>query len=349
MYAAKTLDSVDALNRILDIATAFWKSQTFFTACQLGVFEALGTAPATAADLAQRLGLDPLACRRLLLPLRELGLVEQDEDRFQNSALGSFCTSTSTVPLEAVSMWGVGTPFYHMWEFLPDAIRELSPRWHQVLGAAPEKAFGALYADPKRLRRFTEWLHAFGTPQGQLLADIVDFSTHHCILDVAGGPGSIAIQIGLKHRHLEGIVMDMAPVCAIAREHIQGNGLADRFAAVTSDLFTGPYPDGADVILLASILHDWNDPECQVILRNCFGALPHGGLMLVVEKVLNEDYSGARMDDLMQDLHMLLVSRPGARERTETEYASLLQTAGFVGVEVQRLAAPRDLILARKT
>ena len=38
MYAAKTLDSVDALNRILDIATAFWKSQTFFTACQLGVF-----------------------------------------------------------------------------------------------------------------------------------------------------------------------------------------------------------------------------------------------------------------------------------------------------------------------
>jgi hypothetical protein len=71
--------------------------------------------------------------------------------------------------------------------------------------------------------------------------------------------------------------------------------------------------------------------------------------MLVVEKVLNEDYSGARMDDLMQDLHMLLVSRPGARERTETEYASLLQTAGFVGVEVQRLAAPRDLILARRT
>ena len=42
MTAVKTLDSVEALNRILDIATAFWKSQTFFTACQLGVFEALG-------------------------------------------------------------------------------------------------------------------------------------------------------------------------------------------------------------------------------------------------------------------------------------------------------------------
>ena len=347
--ASKTLDNVDALNQILDISTAFWKSQTFFTACQLGVFDALDEAAATAEDLAQRLGVNPLACRRLLVPLRELGLVDQQADRFQNSELGSFCTSTSPVPLEAASLWGVGTPFYHMWEFLPDAVRELSPRWQQLLGAVPDKAFGALYADPQRLRRFTEWLDAFGTPQGQVLAEVVDFSTHRCILDVAGGPGSIAIQIGLRHPHLKGIVMDMAPVCAIAREHIQRNSLEERFTAVASDLFTGPYPEQADVILLASILHDWNEPECELILRNCFEALPHGGLLLLVEKVLNEDFSGARLDDLMQDLHMLLVSRPGARERTEAEYMSLLLNAGFGSLEVKRLPSPRDVILARKT
>jgi O-methyltransferase domain/Dimerisation domain len=346
MAAVTTLDSVDALNRILDISTAFWKSQTFSAACQLGVFEALGEAPATPEDLARRLGVNPLACRRLLVPLRELGLLEQKADQFQNSELGNFCTSTSPVPLEAAS---TSTFFYHMWEFLPDAVREYSPRWQQVLGAVPDKAFGALYADPKRLRRFTEWLDAFGTPQGQVLADVIDLSTHHCILDVAGGPGSISIQIGLKHRHLRGMVMDIAPVCAIAREHIQRKNIADRFTAVASDLFAGPYPEGADVILLASVLHDWNEPECQVILRNCFEALPGGGLLLVVEKVLNEDFSGARLDDLMQDLHMLLVSRPGARERTEPEYASLLLGAGFECLELKRLAAPRDVILARKT
>jgi|SRR5579864_7420095 len=154
MAAVKTLDSVDALNRILDIATALWKSQTFFTACRLRVFEALGEAPATPEDLARRLSVNPLACRRWLVPLRELGLLEQEADQFPNSELGGFCTSTSSVPLEAASLWGVGTPFYHIWEFLPDTVRELSPRWQQVLGAVPDKAFGALYADPKRLRRF---------------------------------------------------------------------------------------------------------------------------------------------------------------------------------------------------
>lgn len=348
MTTDSTLESVTALNRLLEIATGFWASQTFFTACQLGVFEALAAAPGTIEDLAQRLGLQPLACRRLLLPLVQLGLIEQQAERFHNSALGGFCTSSAAVPLEAVSMWGVGTPFYHMWEFLPDALRELSPRWQQALGLAPQAAFGALYADPLRLRRFTEWLAAFGTPQGQRIAALLDFAPYHRVLDVAGGPGSIAIQIGLKHRHLKGVVMDLAPVCAIAREHIQRNGLADRFTTVTSDLFAGPYPDDADVIILASILHDWNDPECQTILAHCFGALPCGGLLLVVEKVLNNDFSGTRFDDLMQDLHMLLVSAPGARERTAAEYSSLLQRAGFQEVEVKRLDAPRDVILARK-
>ena len=109
--------------------------------------------------------------------------------------------------------------------------------------------------------------------------------------------------------------MDMEPVCGIAREHIQRNNLADRFTAVASDLFAGPYPEGADVILLASIHHDWDEPECRLIVRKCFEALPRGGLLLVVEKVLNEDFSGARLDDLMQDLHMFLVARPGAGER----------------------------------
>src|SRR5262245_47021001 len=100
MKAATSIEPVEALNRLLEIATAFWASQTFFAACNWGLFEALGDAPATAEDLAQRLAIHPLGCRRLLLPLQELGLVERDQDRYRNSALGNFCTSKSPVPLE---------------------------------------------------------------------------------------------------------------------------------------------------------------------------------------------------------------------------------------------------------
>src|SRR5262245_4909082 len=175
MKQTGAITPIDAMNRLFDISTAFWRSQVFFTACRLGVFDALGERPATAEELARRLGVHPLGCRRLLMALDGLGLVEAGQDGFRNSALGGFCTSSSAVPLEPLSMWGWGTPFYHMWEFLPDAVREQSPRWQQALGTTAQEVFAALYEDPARLRRFTQYLQAFGTPQGQLVADAVDF------------------------------------------------------------------------------------------------------------------------------------------------------------------------------
>ncbi|HET9223676.1 MAG TPA: methyltransferase, partial [Roseiflexaceae bacterium] len=175
----------------------------------------------------------------------------------------------------------------------------------------------------------------------------VDFGPYRCLLDVAGGPGSIAIPIGLRHPHLRGIIMDLPPVCAIAQERIARNGLEGRFGTAAADLFAGPYPAGADVILLGHILHDWNDDDCRQILRQCSAALPPHGTLLVVEKVLNNDYSGTTAG-LMMDLHMLVVSAPGGRERSEAEYRSLLRQAGFTEIEIVRFDAPRDLMIARK-
>ena len=70
-------------------------------------------------------------------------------------------------------------------------------------------------------------------------------------------------------------------------------------------------------------------------------------MLLISECVLNDDYSGSLFGVLMS-LHLLVVCAPGARERSEREYRSLLAETGFWDVEVIRLEAPRDLIVARK-
>ena len=46
--------------------------------------------------------------------------------------------------------------------------------------------------------------------------------------------------------------------------------------------------------------------------------------------------------------HMLVLCEPGARERTEAEYAALLEETGFEVEKLFRLDAPRDLLIARK-
>ena len=166
-------------------------------------------------------------------------------------------------------------------------------------------------------------------------------------MDVAGGPGGLSIAIGRHYPHLRGIIMDVPPVCPIAEERIAAANLTERFTAVPADLIQGPYPTGADVITLGWILHDWNDESCKQILRHCFDALPASGTLLVIEKVLNADYSAPMLTTAI-DVYMLAICEPGARERTELEYRTLLLETGFHEVQVIRLETTRDVIVAKK-
>jgi len=43
-------------------------------------------------------------------------------------------------------------------------------------------------------------MSAYSIPQGSVLADTLDFTQCRCILDVAGGPGGLIIEIGRNTR-----------------------------------------------------------------------------------------------------------------------------------------------------
>lgn len=341
----RALNPVDATRHIFDIGLSYVYPQAMFAAINLGLFDALATGPVTPEELARQLQIHPVGCRRLLVALRELELVEHDQGSFCNSAIGSYLTTDSPYPLRGVAMQGA--LFYRMCEFLPDALREYSPRWKQTFGTTTEETFSALYENPEHVRKFAEAMEAASILQGQEIARHIDFTPYRCLMDVAGGSGGISISIGRHYPHLRGIIMDVPPVCRVAEERIAANGLADRVTATAGDLIEGPYPSGADVIMLGWILHDWNDENCRTILNHCFAALPSGGALLAAEKVLGEDYSGTRTITAC-DLYMLAVCESGARERTEAEYRALLTEAGFVDVQVMRLETLRDVIVAKK-
>ena len=342
MTSAQTNASL--MTRLNEIAWAGFRSQAFSAAFEVGIFEALADGPLDADELAGRTNVHPVGCRRLMAVLVEDGLVRRENGGYANTDLGQACTSRAAVNLGALSQIN---PFYHMAEYLPQAIREYGPVWQDALGVTATDAFSALYADSARLHRFADLMDALSRPQGELIAESFDFAPFRCVMDVAGGPGGQSIAIGARHPHLRGVIMDLPPVCAIARERIEASGLAGRFVATPGDLLTGPYPEGADIILLGHILHDWSDETCGRILNNCAAALPTGGVLLVSESVLFPDYSRPHLAAL-KDLVMLLANEAGARERTESEYRALLDAAGFTIQNVVRFESTRDLIVATK-
>ena len=104
--------------------------------------------------------------------------------------------------------------------------------------------------------------------------------------------------------------------------------ISQRCEIIGGDFFKG-VPAGADAYMLKGIMHDSNDGAALKILKNCRRAIHPDGRLLVVDAVLTRstDPTTALMDMLM-----MVLTR--GRERTESEFRSLLQEAGFSMVQV---------------
>ena len=103
--------------------------------------------------------------------------------------------------------------------------------------------------------------------------------------------------------------------------------------------FFGDWATYADVVVMARILHDWDDADALRILVRARDSLTRGGRLHIVEMVLPDgDPSGA-----LCDLHLLMVT--GGRERTLAEYEDLLVRSGFKLKETKRLNALSSILI----
>src|SRR5215468_6088834 len=89
---------IEATRRLWEMGLAYVYSQVLFTAIDLGLFDVLSRGAATPDALAQHLHIHPEGCRRLLVALRQLGLVDCDHHLYTNSALGAYLAPMHRTP-----------------------------------------------------------------------------------------------------------------------------------------------------------------------------------------------------------------------------------------------------------
>ena len=108
------------------------------------------------------------------------------------------------------------------------------------------------------------------------------------------------------------------------------HGLGERATFVSGDFFETP-PPRADLLLLKSVIHDFDDEQSLRILESCRAALGDSGRLFVIEPPAPEP--GEPLEGpfawgvAFSDLNMLV--NTGGRERTSAEYAALLEGAGL--------------------
>jgi hypothetical protein len=147
-----------------------------------------------------------------------------------------------------------------------------------------------------------------------------DFSRFKQLVDVGGGQGVFLSNILAATPQLQGVLFDQPQVVAEARELLKGT-VAARVKIVGGSFFD-LVPEGGDAYVLRRVIHDWEDEDAVKILGNVRLAMGRDGTLLLVENLIDSAVRPAGLMDLM----MLVL---GGRERTEADFRSLLQSAGF--------------------
>jgi hypothetical protein len=119
--------------------------------------------------------------------------------------------------------------------------------------------------------------------------------------------------------------------------------LDDRCKYVSGS-FLEEIPQHADLYILKAILHGKNDNLSKQVLQNCKSAMPNHGKLLVIERIISDDYD--YVDACTNDINMLNVS--GGKIRTLDEFKDLFGSVGLAINSIKKIQQSLSIIELRK-
>ena len=160
----------------------------------LGVFDALHEAPASADELAERLGLDPLGADTLLTTLLTLGYVEADGERFRNAELSERLLVRDSPESIATFVGDQGDLHWQVLDLLPDALRT----------GRPYAMHEERRDDGERWQAYIRGLFEISRAEHEANAALVPAEEPRLMVDVAGGHGAFSMAMCDRHPTLCG-------------------------------------------------------------------------------------------------------------------------------------------------
>jgi hypothetical protein len=211
-----------------------------------------------------------------------------------------------------------------MWARLPDALRK-STAW-----TAPD-VFGQVARDEARCVGHHRMLRSYARHDYAEVCRSLELRGDERVIDAGGGFGVLAQRVIDAHPSVEVTVLERPEVVAMAPQ--------DSKVRWRSGSLFEPWGIEADAVVLARVLHDWDDAKALVILRHARAALSCGGRLYVVEMLVpDESVAGA-----LCDLHLLMAT--GGRARSAEHLGRLFSAAGFELAAVRKLPALPSVIV----
>ena len=324
-HAAPSPPDLPAVAKVLEMIGSSWMSQTVCVAAELGIADLLAGGAKNIEGIAKATSCQPASLHRLMRALASLGLcAERDDGYFAPTPMGSLLRSGPESSVRSWSIWS-GRYQWQEWGNLLYSVRTGKSARRLLAGG---EGYEHLESDPEAASIFNRAMTELTQLAVAEVVRVYDFSAVRQLIDVGGGYGELLAAILSVYPTMRGVLFDLPHAIEGATARFADAGLTKRCESVEGNFFEA-VPDGGDVYLLKTVLHNWNDEQCTVILRNCRRAMSNNSKLVLVERIMPARMTGADAERAFARADLNMLVGIGGRERTEAEFTALLSSSGF--------------------
>ena len=338
---------------IYDAYIAARLSCALVVATHINLFEFLHLNPSTQSEISSQFEFSERGTHSLLLALRYCKCVQlNSNDQWE-------LTENSELYLLKSSPQYLGGLFQLEWDgFITPKSYYASLKVNKPQIYAGKDPWESHDADPDKAKQFTLAMHSISSRPALGLAESIDLMPYSHVLDVGGGSGVFLIALLHKFPHLYGTVFEIPSVVPIANELFKKAHINKRARGVVGNFFKDdfqsfgqvvensvPKAKSFDVILLSQILHDWNYEQGKALLKKAFESLPPHGLIIIHEKLMNDQKTGP-LANILVNIDMVVWTE--GQQYSYSELSQMLLEQGFENINLVETVGYWSAVLAIK-
>lgn len=331
---ATTADSM----RLHRLMMGYLSSKALFAAIRLGVFDALRAGPATAEEVAAKVGLPERSARVLLLAVEGERLVTRTGDQYGNAPIAeTYLTSGGPRYLGPLATHQE-SHFAKLMQ-LETALRDDAPVQLEA------QYTGEFQGGPQAwARRWAEVFRSSSQLVAEDLATQAALTGQRHLVDLGCASAGYSIAFAKRYPDLAVTAVDQPAVAEVAAEFVTEAGLSERIEVRGADIFAETFPD-CDVVLLSHVIQGFSRERARNLLAHVHGWMPAGG-RLIIHSHLPEQAS--QPFPYQFGLILLLNNTQGGEPHSQATTEGWLREVGFREVTVTRVSPISAALAATK-
>jgi SAM-dependent methyltransferase len=285
---------------LLETQMAYTLARLVMVGTKVGAFEALAAGPASAAQVAERIGTSPVGTEKLLFALAGAGYLRADDGAYALAPVarkwllrGSRHSVADKLLLQ-----------FHEWDWIEraeDYVRDGEPlALHSMIG---DDEWDVYQRGMRALANGIVWETVRRLPVPNGATDM---------LDVGGSHGYYSVALCRRHAGLRSTVLDLPDAVRHAAPLLAAEHMGDRVVHRAGNALTDELGEEAyDLVFVAQLVHHLSADENRALAERVARALRPGGVFAVLDQFRPPSPRAAGQLGALLEFYFALTSRSG--------------------------------------